>query len=99
MFNQSTYHAGDTNTTVNNNTLVPGAIDHLEAGTFFVSFEWGSEVARKLTGPRPTYRHGFNDYPVEIIRMITMLDRVVAELKFVEEKVQKRGCASNPFLL
>lgn len=87
MFNQSSYHAGNTNTTVNNNTLVPGAIDHSAEETFFVSFEWDSDIANRLMGSKPHYYiGGYERTNVQVIRMVTMLDRVVAELKIIEEK-------------
>lgn len=61
------------------------SMDHREQGTFFVSFEWGSKISERLMGDRPrVWCDGEGWVSVEIVQMVTMLERVVAEVKVVK---------------
>lgn len=79
----------NTNTNVTSNSYAANSVHHNSNDSFFVSFEWGSNVANRLMGNKPTYQIGTSYAakfkPVQIIQMVTMLDRIVAEIRFIEE--------------
>ena len=64
-------------------TIYDSAImSHIAQGSFFIDFEWGSRISDALMGDDPRYQ----GERVEVIQMRTMLNRVVAELAYKEER-------------
>ena len=72
-------------TTISNNSYAANSLHHTVDDSFFVSFQWGSEIGEYLMGREPLFFEYGKSRKVEVIQMVTMLNYVVAELRVIED--------------
>lgn len=72
-------------TTISNNSYAANSLHHTVDDSFFVSFQWGSEIGECLMGRKPFFYEYGRSRKVEVIQMVTMLNYVVAELRVIDD--------------